>query len=437
MNIQKTLEAEQDTGDLTLSPEERLLIWCVTSLSSASQADPSAWPPAIRLNWRKLALLAKWHRLLPLFSYLHERNSSFAQVPLSLLQQSKEDYNWSACHNALLQGHLRSILTSFRDHNIQVIVLKGAALAERLYPQIGLRPMSDIDLLVRQSDLSEAQRIMESLGFEGAGNQALQDLYLHHHHHLAPYLHQRTGAMVELHWQLVRPDHPYRLDAQEMWANAREVSLAGVKCLDLESADQLIHLCIHFFGDRLGMNYGALLQLCDIALYLRNYDNTINWEDFNSRVIRDSVSSEVYTTLYAARLVLGASYPEEVDIRLRPTDFDESIVKLFITHRVLGRGRELPQSIVQALASPHGMGKLRAFIRTLRSPEPWLPGGDENEIQHSSPLRSVLTYPSRALTAIGKLSSHLRQIRGQVVTQRWLTQFENSDSYTSRDKPSR
>jgi len=45
-------------------------------------------------------------------------------------------------------AELGQLLRSLKDRGVEVIVLKGAALAETVWKNIALRPMADMDLLV-------------------------------------------------------------------------------------------------------------------------------------------------------------------------------------------------------------------------------------------------------------------------------------------------
>ena len=221
---------------------------------------------------------------------------------------------------------------------------------------------------------------------------------------------------------------------QEMWANAHEVSLVGVPCWGLHPVDQLIHLCIHYLGDRLGKQTGGLLQLLDIGLFVRMYGDTISWTEFNDRAIRYRVSSEVFTALYVCGLVLGVSYPAEVDTNLRPNKFDESNIEPFIVHRVIGRGGDLPRSLIRALASPGWTAKLRAFVQMLGAPEPWIPGVGGTKSQRMNAVPSIFSLPSRSIAAVRALANQIRQVRGQLIAERWIAQFDDGGSHLSSEK---
>ena len=64
---------------------------------------------------------------------------------------------------------LRRLVEAFAEERITCVSLKGPLLAERFYEQPFLRPANDLDLLVRESDIGRAGRLMMTLGFELAG----------------------------------------------------------------------------------------------------------------------------------------------------------------------------------------------------------------------------------------------------------------------------
>lgn len=434
MKLRVASDSIHDMMGSSFQPEERLLLSSVDSFMDGPQSGPQSYPSEEKIDWTKFLALSRLHRLSSLLAYLTKREPIHPRIPDTLLEQLEGDYRWSVCHDLLLQGHLRLILLAFRDHGIPVIVLKGAALAKKLYSQIGLRPMKDIDILVRQPDVSEARSILDTLGFEGPDSQTLEDLFINHHHHIAPRLHRDTGAKIDLHWQLARPDRLHELDMEVMWANTHEVSLVGVPCRELDPIDQLIHLCVHYLGDLLGKRAGSLRQLLDIALFVRMYGDTISWPDFNERAIRYQVGSEVFTALYVCRLVLGASYPNEVDSRLRPINFNESNIEQFIVHRVIRRGSDLPISLIKALALPSWTTRMRALGKILAAPKPWIPGASGAKTVRQEQVRSISSLPARSIVAVSVLSKQIRHIKGQLIAEQWIAQFNNVRTYKGLKK---
>ena len=57
--------------------------------------------------------------------------------------------------NRIMLDELTRIVQALEEANIDVLVLKGPALISMLYEDIGLRPLSDLDLLVRKRTCCE------------------------------------------------------------------------------------------------------------------------------------------------------------------------------------------------------------------------------------------------------------------------------------------
>jgi len=72
----------------------------------------------------------------------------------------------NAARNLILLKHTKDILRVLRQENIPVIVLKGIALVETVYPHIGMREIADIDLLVKEKDLLVISKKLTELNYK-------------------------------------------------------------------------------------------------------------------------------------------------------------------------------------------------------------------------------------------------------------------------------
>jgi Uncharacterised nucleotidyltransferase len=81
-----------------------------------------------------------------------------AQGPLAAL---KALYCATAIRNTLLYRELEALLRALRTLGAPVIALKGAALADTVYQDRALRPMSDVDLMVRKEQLLDVEDLSE------------------------------------------------------------------------------------------------------------------------------------------------------------------------------------------------------------------------------------------------------------------------------------
>lgn len=74
----------------------------------------------------------------------------------------KRQWHLNQCYLDLLQ----ELAPSFINSKISPVLLKGATLLGTIYPELGSRSMSDIDILVHESELSSAIKTLKDAGFK-------------------------------------------------------------------------------------------------------------------------------------------------------------------------------------------------------------------------------------------------------------------------------
>ena len=197
----------------------------------------------------------------PPSSILHSP-PSILHPPSSILHELRAAYYSTAAHNLLLYHELLSIVNCELSIincqlKIPVVVLKGAALATTLYPDPALRPLSDIDLLVRREHLDAAVQAVKSLGYRQPypemtavnlsiyrkltqiltairnpqseiSNLKSEIPVAGHHTHLRGG--PQDSVVVELHWNLVGSDTDWRTPSLDwFWEQTEEWKMEGGK----------------------------------------------------------------------------------------------------------------------------------------------------------------------------------------------------------------
>ena len=302
------------------------------------------------------------------------------------------------------------------------MVLKGVAVEDDLYSDPSVRPVGDIDILVPRPRLSEAERVLGSLGFLPAGNLERKRAFRLHHHHLIPYFHPRTHSVVELHWQVLNPRGPYQLHVDPIWERARKANLAGTPYVALSAEDQLLLLCLGFLSDRMSSRKGALFQLCDIALALNKQARTLEWDQFADQALESRSAPSVCASLLACRAVTGSILPQSVVNRLRPDTLDEAKTMLFVTKRVIGTGREVSVAAAEAAALPETGAKVRGMLQALRPSTRWTPGRVSREESVGRRPKALLLHTVKVLSGAAKALLRVRYLWEQVTVEGWLAQ---------------
>jgi hypothetical protein len=294
-----------------------LLLRCLTV-----SREPIAVSRKPTAQWSEVVALAADHYLTPLLYWRLKENGSQACVPADVWERLRGAHFASAVRNMSLYGKLRKVLQRLRSSGMKVIVLKGAYLAEAVYGDDALRPMTDIDLLVPRAELARTQAILLDMG---VGQQQSENTESRRRQIL--HLAQVTirDLLVELHWTITLPIGPVKVDSTGLWDRARPVMIAGVEVLALSPEDLLLHLCLHVCYQHF-LEEG-LRSFCDIAETIHRFQGEIDWPQVAARAREWGASRYVGLALHLARSMLGAGVPDAVLEQLVPGGLDQRILE--------------------------------------------------------------------------------------------------------------
>jgi hypothetical protein len=209
--------------------------------------------------------------------------------------------------NAQLLGELETLSRAFAGAGIPLIFMKGAAFLSEGESDLSLRPMEDIDLLVKEQDLKAADGILAAEGYVPDESWHSQEWYFRNHHHLAPRCHPGKGVTVEVHRNLLYPGSPFRIDPEGLWERSRPSRRAcnGVRVLSAE--DTVLYLCLHLSYTHCFR--GTLKTLLDIRRVVDLSGNGIHWDKVVQQAESWSCADGVLTVLLLARETLGVEIP--------------------------------------------------------------------------------------------------------------------------------
>ena len=171
-----------------------------------------------------------------------------------------------------------------RAQGVDLLLLKGTALAYTHYPQPYLRPRNDIDLFVRLADVGRAEAALSSCGFDRA-TEADAELWTGQRHYTKAS--PAGAAHVDLHWRVVNPlAFADVLPFDAVWSRSIGVPALGPLVRTLAAPDALLLACVHRVAhhqDRVN-----LLWLWDIHLVSSRL-SAAEW----SRFLETAASSRV------------------------------------------------------------------------------------------------------------------------------------------------
>lgn len=329
--------ASQPVGGVmtNFSREDELLVHCACLDLSEERRQSIKDLLSDKLDWDLLMQKAVWHRLLLLVSHHLGSPDLSVLVPEPILEKLKSIYYQSLARNMVLQNELSRLLSEFNSHEIPVIVLKGAALLENVYRDISLRPMNDIDILVRPEHLDLAEVIALQRGYTYLTTHDTPKQIKKSGRHLDNMLLREKGIFLEIHQHIVNTDDPYHFDLSGFWTNAESITISGTHALALAPGDLLVHLSIKFLLDRRYGSNNALGQLCDISEVIGRYHDSLNWDLIEKTSQEEGLLKGLHFVLYTCQRLLQAPVPVSILDRFQPQEFNPAPAELFIRRRVL------------------------------------------------------------------------------------------------------
>lgn len=283
------------------------------------------------LDWPSVAERAFEEGLAP-FLYYHCRNMDvLAAIPESTKKFLARIYAETSLINMHLLQEMTELEKRLTERDLQVIVLKGAALLKTVYRDVALRPMEDIDLMVRQEHLNELKNVLETMGFV--------------QHRLYPGSFGKGILSIDIHSDLLS-SHRIRsrqaiLDIRSEDAWSSSIPINGSSSLYRLSLNvNLIALSFHLLKHR----YDRLIWFVDIAESIKAYQSMLDWQnliEYSRRVRADRLL--LYTLLLMRRL-LGLRVPDEALTDLGEEELspiERYILRLRLMHVPLGTVMDL------------------------------------------------------------------------------------------------
>ena len=221
-------------------------------------------------------------------------------------------YHQTVGFNLKLINDLKKILQKTDSNKTPVVLLQGIALLDQVYADVGLRPLTDIDLWI-------LPRFRES--FVDCLLQAgcRQDP-------VYPNTFRMHSTIIDIHTHIlwaerIRTRRLLLAKGQEsFFDNARSMNVEGESALCLDPCDQALYLTLH----ALKHNLGRLVWLVDVKSLISGW-GWAEWEGFTARARDLGLEKMVAIIVFLMKDLLNFKPPPEVKplLRVQNTGFFE------------------------------------------------------------------------------------------------------------------
>lgn len=279
------------------------------------------------IEWERFKDFIIYHELAPLAYICLKRFSHW--LPNGQIELLKKNYYSHVAHLLYLEREFLRITRLFNDRGIEFLPLKGMAfLVDGMYADKKyLRPMCDVDLLIKKRSLPLAEDVMMALGYEKSLSGRKEDYWKKQNYHLA-FIKKRHGSMfsfVEIHWALdYKRNRPVLPD---LWNRVQRLQIGDKEVRLFSQEETLFSLALH--GRRFGKPL-SLKNICDAAMLLNVYKDVLDWGYILKEAQRGRMRATLYFLLLQANLLLEIEVPPFVLKTLDIAGYKRRLMKRFI-----------------------------------------------------------------------------------------------------------
>ena len=184
-----------------LSPLQSLLLDLLSPVRSLAQERIDR---LTETDWASLLEMVRRYRLAPLLFWQLKYAKGDLLVPVGFLGELEKSFKQGTLRALSLQRELITVIRILDEARIPCVALKGAFLAFQAYPNPGLRPMRDLDVLVQKGRETEAYLALLKGGLQrwadcpGSPDSSAG-------HHLPPLRSASGRVTIEVHRRLFHP----------------------------------------------------------------------------------------------------------------------------------------------------------------------------------------------------------------------------------------
>ncbi len=350
------------------------------------------------IDWSELVRRASREGVSPL---VYRNLKAFgALVPAEALASLRTAYYANEIRNFRLFRRIAPLIGAADTAGLRAVVTKGARLALTIYPDIGLRPFTDIDLVVHPRDWPSLEKVLAGQGYVpeshggtslDPGNRALDWTF-------SPYY--RLGELlVELHFAYLGLHVPFRSE-EDFWASAGSVRIDGADARIMSPEYELCYLCLHAQQH----SYARLMWLTDIAELGSRAEID---SDRAARIAqREGIGAVVRHGLELVNALWPGTIPKRVVSEFRIGPLESVLLPAFWpSGRIFRRANRVPMpyytpTFFSLLSRRKPLLAARTLLRILFPPMDWI--ADTYNVIPGS-LRAWTQYVRRLVTPIARL----------------------------------
>ena len=312
--------------------DDRVLLVCIRAARHWADPGDERVLTDAGVDWKAVAEAAVWHRLAPLVYRGLTASEGLSAVPTAEADRLKALYVQNLLWHTRRAAELEEVLLAFASEGVDAMLLKGAALIDTVYENPAERQMADIDLLVREERMADADSILRGREF-GPPLEPEDVERIHEAEAALPEL-SRGSLTLDVHDHLARKGSILDFDTAGLWSRAQEGRWRSAPCLRPAPEDLLVHVCLHSLKQGVYSGH-TLAHLVDVAGIVERFGPGLDWDLIAGDAAAHGYGPGVALVVQAAGAIFGPMPDADAMRLVAPQGVDDRLVQRFIAHRAL------------------------------------------------------------------------------------------------------
>ncbi len=210
-----------------------------------------------------------------------------------------------------LAGELHRLAASLSDRSIPFVAFKGPTLALALYGGLAGREYNDVDVIVPQRRIDDAEEVIGSMGYASPqGDRTFRHAFLAPQRQYA-FVRADDGAAIDLHWEFCGAHVPFPVAPDEIWDDAPLLPVGGRAVPVLSPPNLALLLAGHGTKE----NWSMLKWVSDFARMIDRH-RTLDWEALHAQAQARGCGGAVLLGCAMAEELLDVAAPQALASRI-------------------------------------------------------------------------------------------------------------------------
>ncbi|MCH2191698.1 MAG: nucleotidyltransferase family protein [Gammaproteobacteria bacterium] len=299
--------------------------------------------------------LLEHHGLSALIYENQDLNRTVPNINPVALKKAKSHIAMAVANESLKFSECTKIINSLTVEGLEdYVIFKGWALAYSVYTKPWLRPRTDIDILVEQSQVARYHEFLITNGF--TREFAIEGDLISYQSGYSKALSRHSVIYIDLHWQVSnRQCIAGVFEVNGIISRAQKIKHSVANFIIPSQVDSMLLACQH----RLGHHHSEerLIWLYDIYLLAKSFSEK-DWSDFLIKTEELKLANLNYDALTKIQRLFSAQVPEEVTKKLNQLCKQNEPSAIFLNRRLSNW-----QILRSDISSINGFGNKLRFLR--------------------------------------------------------------------------